>query len=114
MSESPGAIMIADERSRQIEVEGYDSVHDDMHEDGELTSAAESYLLAANYCTEVRSKSQIKRMLASPPRFWMWEASAWKPSEDPIRNLVKAGALIAAEIDRLIRAKKNGKEEAES
>jgi len=36
---------------------------------------------------------------------WPWEREAWKPSEDPIRNLVKAGALIAAEIDRLQRLK---------
>ena len=27
----------------------------------------------------------------------------WKPSIDPVRNLAKAGALIAAEIDRLQR-----------
>jgi hypothetical protein len=29
----------------------------------------------------------------------------WKPSTDPIRNLERAGALIAAEIDRLERAR---------
>lgn len=34
---------------------------------------------------------------------WPWHSSWWKPSDDPIRNLVKAGALIAAEIDRLQR-----------
>jgi hypothetical protein len=32
---------------------------------------------------------------------WPWNDDDWKPSPDPIRNLVKAGALIAAEIDRL-------------
>lgn len=37
------------------------------------------------------------------PREWPWDASWWKPSPDPIANLVKAGALIAAEIDRLQR-----------
>jgi hypothetical protein len=35
--------------------------------------------------------------------FWPWDQDWWKPSPDPIRNLVKAGALIAAEIDRLQR-----------
>lgn len=34
---------------------------------------------------------------------WPWDEEWWKPSEDPVRNLVKAGALIAAEIDRLQR-----------
>ena len=32
---------------------------------------------------------------------WPWAKKWWKPSDDPVRNLVKAGALIAAEIDRL-------------
>jgi len=32
---------------------------------------------------------------------WPWGSEWWKPSKDPIRDLVKAGALIAAEIDRL-------------
>lgn len=32
---------------------------------------------------------------------WPWDAKWWKPSDDPIKNLVKSGALIAAEIDRL-------------
>lgn len=35
---------------------------------------------------------------------WPWDADAWKPTQDPIRQLVKAGALIAAEIDRRQRA----------
>jgi hypothetical protein len=34
---------------------------------------------------------------------WPWDNKYWKPSEDKVRNLVKAGALIAAEIDRLQR-----------
>ena len=37
------------------------------------------------------------------PRDWPWEPEAWKPTY-PVRDLVKAGALIAAEIDRLERA----------
>lgn len=34
---------------------------------------------------------------------WPWATDWWKPSDDPITNLVRAGALIAAEIDRLLR-----------
>lgn len=38
-------------------------------------------------------------------RAWPWEARFWKPCpDDRARELVKAGALIAAEIDRLQRA----------
>jgi len=34
---------------------------------------------------------------------WPFSSEWWKPAQDPIRNLVKAGALIAAEIDHLQR-----------
>jgi len=38
------------------------------------------------------------------PTMWPWHQGWWKPSpNDRIRELVKAGALIAAEIDRLQR-----------
>lgn len=37
------------------------------------------------------------------PIDWPWADSWWKPSTDPVRNLVKAGALVAAEIDRYQR-----------
>jgi hypothetical protein len=33
-------------------------------------------------------------------QWWPWSFEWWKP-KDRIRNLVRAGALIAAEIDRL-------------
>jgi hypothetical protein len=42
----------------------------------------------------------------TPPPNWPWDAKWWKPSVDHVRNLVKAGALIAAEIDRMIAARK--------
>lgn len=32
-----------------------------------------------------------------------WSLAHWKPSTDIERNLVKAGALIVAELDRLAR-----------
>ena len=44
-----------------------------------------------------RTETSVK-----PPRGWPWEPADWKPDNDPVRNLVKAGALIAAEIDRLL------------
>ena len=39
-----------------------------------------------------------------PADWWPWRNEDWKPSNDRVVNLVKAGALIAAEIDRLERA----------
>ena len=89
-----GTDLIAAERERQITREGFSTEHDDHHGEDEIACAAESYLLAyLGY--EHAPKGQ-----------WPWHREDFKPSEDPIRNLVKAGALIAAEIDRLNRARR--------
>lgn len=99
-----GIERIAAERQRQIEKEGWTPAHDDSHVMGELADAAGCY---ANFVgAQARG--------ASPEEFsadwlilegeWPFEAEWWKPSDNPIRNLEKAGALIAGEIDRLQRA----------
>lgn len=37
------------------------------------------------------------------PAEWPWDEMLWKPTpDDRIRELAKAGALIATEIDRLL------------
>lgn len=93
--EKGGAAMIAAERARQQSEEGWTPEHDDEHDAGELARAAEAYLF--RYDDGAR---------ATMPGMWpaRWHSRYWKPSDDPVRNLVKAGALIAAEIDRLLRA----------
>lgn len=93
---SKGATMIADERARQIAKEGWTSEHDDEHEQGELAQAAACYALGA---------SRKRYSHAYFPQRWPWDDTWWKPT-DPVRDLVKAGALIAAEIDRLLRAER--------
>lgn len=85
-----GISMIAAERERQITVEGWTANHDDAHSDGSLAIAASCYARAAGQNVPA---SWIG---------WPWE-DGWKPSCDRVRDLVKAGALIAAEIDRLQR-----------
>ncbi len=103
--------LIAAERQRQCSEEGWSTEHDDLHSRGELAKAAEAYLNAMEavphedhngFCTGVELKPRTKWA----PNPWPWDHAWWKPSDDPIRNLVKAGALIAAEIDRLIRTAK--------
>lgn len=89
-----GAALIRTERERQQQVEGWTPQHDDDHDDGEMASAALGYIGASQ-----REHGSKMRM----PATWPWALAWWKPSDDPIRNLVKAGALIAAEIDRLQR-----------
>lgn len=95
-----GADMIRAERERQIGGEGWSLEHDDAHENRELLYAANCYAFMASG----QSRTDV-HMRYAPPSGWPWEKEWWKPSEDPIRNLVKAGALIAAEIDRLERQK---------
>lgn len=97
-----GVNLIEIERARQIELEGFNRPHDDEHEACELAIAASSYLRHAvgqsNGVCDEEDQPAV-------PSEWPWDAKWWKPSNDPIRNLVKAGALIAAEIDRLIAAR---------
>lgn len=91
-----GAELIAEERSRQVEQEGYGPDHDDeQHQRGELVSAAIAYCLV-NTVAPVR---EADRFAGS---FWPWTNDDWKP-KGHVEDLVRAGALIAAEIDRYQR-----------
>lgn len=67
-----------------MDAEGWTPAHDDGHVAGDLAQAAAAYAL-------------------NDEDLWPWEADgSWNPG-DVKRRLVKAGALIAAEIDRLER-----------
>ncbi|MBX5131644.1 hypothetical protein HJB80_02915 [Rhizobium lentis] len=82
------------ERRRQIEVEGWDPGHDDQHTDGSMAQAAAAYAL--------NNDSHEKGII---PYLWpdSWDMAWWKPTGRR-RDLVKAAALIIAEIERLDRA----------
>lgn len=96
-----GCLCIMKERTRQVLREGWSAEHDDAHVCGELVCAAGCYLRHAAY-QAVGFPCGVDQGL--PPDGWPWDESWWKPSSDPVRNLEKAGALIAAEIDRYARA----------
>ena len=95
---SEGVERIAAERQRQIDAEGWTPEHDDEHDCGEMVSAAACYAGMAQAL--VNGSSIVHPEVLS---LWPWDFDWWKPSDDPVRNLEKAGALIAAEIDRLLR-----------
>ena len=83
------------ERLRQVDGEGWTPEHDDQHRDCELAAAASSYAIAA---VSPRAFGEN-----NPPALWPWVKEWWKPTNRR-RMLVKAGALILAEIERLDRA----------
>lgn len=92
IKELRGSMLILAERFRQVASEGYTAEHDKNH-DHELMQAAQAYLLEAMYPGQ-----------GLGIRSWPWDSSYWKPDKNPIRNLTKAGALIAAAIDTKQRA----------
>lgn len=99
---------IAAERRRQVEQEGWTPAHDDMmHDDGDLARAAATYALAAAADRADRAVlDQFGDASGTPHnimQLWPWHKRWWKPKSRR-RDLVKAGALILAEIERLDRA----------
>jgi hypothetical protein len=106
------------ERRRHISVEGWTPGHDDEHKDGAMALAAACYALAGATPRGERSRwfsaaSWCPRLECELPasvftNLWPWRKKWFKPSS-PRRDLVKAGALIIAEIERLDRAADSAK-----
>ena len=120
-----GAELIAAERQRQIDAEGWTAEHDDEHEFEQLALAAACYA-----APEAIYIGRVNNRVVKLEDAWPWNAEEFKPDRDVrawifeqrgsphstviidreelrlgrIRELTKAGALIAAEIDRLLRA----------
>lgn len=91
-----GAVeLIAYERRRQVELKGYAAGHDARHGVGELLNAGISYAIRAELANDPHRIPALP-----PPARWPWAAVEWKPREDAVENMVRAAALIAAEIDR--------------
>lgn len=86
---SAAARDVLGERQRQMEVEGWTPEHDDEHGDGQMARAAACYAMAGHPTMR--------------PIYWPWAMKWWKP-RDKRRNLVRAAALLIAEIERVDRA----------
>lgn len=102
-----GALLICEERKRQIAEEGYTSANDDFYTHDELLRAADCYIKAGR---GLLASCFVNPHAGMAPSVWPWNKEFWKPLKPDlagkIRNLTKAGALIAAEIDRLERLQK--------
>lgn len=86
---------VAAERQRQISAEGWSTEHDDEHAPGQLSDAGGCYALSAFEDNKTREGYE--------PDWWPWERHWYKPGT-PRRDLVKAAALIIAEIEHLDRS----------
>jgi hypothetical protein len=104
-----GIDLITAERERQLEDLDYSLEHDLEHDDGDLAFAAAVYaspatifLLRLDSDAGAHSKGGTMRWVEPWPIGWdRTERTGPQSREDRIRELTKAGALIAAEIDRL-------------
>lgn len=104
MPTETGADMIQVERARQLFVKNFTPEHDDQFTGGDLIEAACAYGVSAEASYFSKNNVTFATITAGhPPTCWPWKKEAWKRSSTPIGDLVKAGALIAAEIDRLNR-----------
>lgn len=96
-----GIDLIAKERRRQIEQGGFNREHDEQHMNHELAWAAVCY--AAPTPVFVKRDDPGSTIFFEDPWPTLW-APDWDKRENhsEIRRLVIAGALIAAEIDRIL------------
>ncbi|WP_175649925.1 hypothetical protein [Pseudomonas sp. Marseille-P9899] len=97
---SVGAKDLLTERRRQVRVEGYTLEHDDQYTEGQLAEAASSYAFWAEHCEHYPENLDDLRI--KPPATWPWAPEHWKPTSQRLM-LIKAGALILAELERLDR-----------
>jgi hypothetical protein len=99
------AVDVVNERTRQIHDERFDASHDDGNNDGAMALAAASYAANAATWLQHNRPEHAKRnyeKLSIPSLRWPWLAKWWKP-KSPRRDLVRAAALIIAEIEKIDR-----------
>lgn len=106
-----GLQAIGQERLRQLGEEGHSPEHDDAHKAGELALAAIHYARpeGAEIVRLTFEKNPPGSFMPQRQRFnevWPWDLRDDKRGKhDRLKQLAIAGALIAAEIDRLLRLK---------
>ena len=103
-STADAAVRIVAERERQITAEGWSPEHDEQHAKGELARAGVAY--ARRHAGVAPPDEGLGTALGylgqgsndRLPADWPWDAEWWKPRAlQP--DLIRAGALLAAELD---------------
>jgi len=94
---------IAYERCRQKSKERFSQKHDDDHYRGELARAASCYAVASFLTPSQTGIIHPPSVRSNGSLWWPWDWKWWKPRSHR-ENLIRAAALIVAEIERLDRA----------
>lgn len=99
------------ERIEQVERHGYTRSHDADHQEGEIGLGALAYL-CAGLAVELgdgfdEAAARQAACLDSAANVWPWPRELFRP-HDYETCLVKAGAMILAELDRKIAAREQG------
>lgn len=98
-----GSELIAEERQRQLSL--YLPIDDQNYNNDELVRAAISYSIPS-VITSKPNKGLGVFISLKREFFWPWNVKGFNPSPDNrVKELVKAGALIASEIDRIQNSK---------
>lgn len=92
---------IVRERKRQVVVEGHTRLHDDQHDASEIANAAAAYCVSAALGIETPAPKTTQNYSVLRA-LWPWDAASFKP-KTPRDDLVRAAALIVAEIERIDR-----------
>lgn len=110
--QSKAAFDVLAERRRQVEKEGWSAEHDDGHARGEMAIAGACYALFGSASDGARASTDMPAGLtvsrtaipgwAAFREIWPWAREWWKP-KDRRTDLVRAAALIIAEIERIDR-----------
>jgi len=95
------------ERQRQVSQEGWTPEHDDTHSSGEMAGAAACYARHVNGRQWVYPSRPDDYTSEEVPGSWPWDEAWWKP-KSPRQDLVRAAALLIAEIERLDRLTSTG------
>lgn len=104
---SPAIRDVLAEREQQVAVHAFTAMHDDQtYSTNELARAAACYAVGTDDLYQREGTDWHK---TTEYEVWPWDAEWWKP-KNTRHNLVKAAALIIAEIERLDRAASTTKE----
>ena len=111
---TPAVIDVAGERVRQVTQEGWSTGNDDEHENREMARAAQCYLehfIGRQWLVDSYKDGLARYQNEPSTDCWPWDEKWWKP-KNPRRDLVRAAALIIAEIERLDRLTQGKKSES--